>query len=531
MKLVHILLILFIILSNSPTLLAQTELIEVWEPQAAGRFYPDNETILKDQINSFFKTVPAPAPNGRPVAIISPHAGYQYSGQVAAYGYNAIKGIDYSRVIVLSPSHFRNGKRFRGVSILKTKGFKTPLGIIPVDQDACNQLLDNSKNMPANSSRKGIPLFGTYEGAYLGEHSLETQLPFLQMSLNAFQLVPIMVGLLIEDDFDRIADAIRPLIDEKTLLVISSDFTHFGEGYGYTPFKKDIEKNIAAMDYGAFEKIRNKDFEGLKKYRKETGINACGIMPIQLLLKLLPDTVSGEVLKYDTSGHQSHNFSYSVSYASIIFTKPAGTKSGRILPEKEILETRQISLTKEEKSLLLSLARNTLETYAKTGIPPKPNQINSQLTPNLKEKCGVFVTLKKHGRLRGCIGYLLPRAPLFQEVIENTINSSFCDRRFNPIEANEVSDITIEISVLSFPKRIIKPDDFDVGKEGILIRKGHSSAVFLPQVAIEQGWDRAETLSHLCQKAGLLRDTWKGTDMEFYTFTADVFHESPKSRI
>lgn len=525
MKTPHLLFILLIAISTTSVLLAQTAPQEVWDPQVAGRFYPENEIALKDQINTFLNNIPKQPLKGRPIALISPHAGYQYSGQVAAYGYNAIKDTRFTRVIILSPTHFKSGRRFRGASILNAKNFKTPLGLIPVDQEACNQLL----NPLTSSNDKKTTLWGSFEGAYQGEHSLETQLPFLQMSLNTFKLIPIMIGILIEDDFDRIADALRPLINDQTLLVVSSDFTHYGEGFGYVPFKKDIEKNITALDNGAFEQIRNKDFEGLKKYRKATGINTCGIMPIELLLKLLPDNVSCEILNYDTSGHQSKDFSFSVSYASIIFTKPLETKSGLHTPKEETLNTEQSFLTTEEKETLLSLARNTLATYTKTGHPPKLEPLFVKLTPRLKEKYGVFVTLKKCGELRGCIGHTIPSTSLFQGVVENTVNSSSRDWRFSPVVPKEVSDIIIEISVLSKPKKISRPDDFTVGKEGVIIRKGHASALFLPQVAKEQGWDRAETFCHLCQKAGLSRNAWKEDDMEFYVFTADVFHEGNKS--
>lgn len=529
MKISHSLTFLLLVTLTSSALFAsQTEPQEVWKPQVAGRFYPGNETALKDQINAFFSNVPKQTLKGKPLAIISPHAGYQYSGQVAAYGYSALKDYEFTRVIILSPSHFRSSKRFRGASILNVKNFSTPLGLIPVDQDACKQLLDTPKDLPSNASHKTSPLFGTYEGAYQGEHSLETQLPFLQISLKTFTLVPIMVGLLLDDDFDRIAHAIRPLLDDKTLLVVSSDFTHYGEAYNYVPFRKDIEKNIKALDYGAFEKICTKDFEGLKTYKKETGINACGIMPIELLIKLLPDNTVGEILNYDTSGRQSNNFSFSVSYASIMFTKPSEAKSGLYVPTEETLDTHQSFLTKDEKICLLSLARNTLETYTKTGFSVKPNQGKYELTPRLREKYGVFVTLKKYGELRGCIGHIIPRTSLAQGVIENTINSSSHDSRFNPVNAEEICDIIIEISVLSQPKKIQRPDEFLVGKEGVIIRKGPASAVFLPQVAREQGWDRAETLCHLCQKAGLSRDAWKDDSMEFYVFTADVFREGEK---
>ncbi|HHT9111974.1 MAG: AmmeMemoRadiSam system protein B [Planctomycetes bacterium] len=521
---------LFVALLTPSLLFAETETSQVWEPQVAGRFYPGNETVLKEQIDTFLKKIPKQSLKGKPVAIISPHAGYQYSGQVAAYGYSAIKDAGFNRVVILAPSHFMSGKRFRGVSILPVKNFKTPLGVIPVDEDACNQLLNSSKESKPETSLQATKLFGTYEGAYKGEHSLETQLPFLQMALGTFKLVPVIVGVLIDNDYDQVANAIRPLMDDKTLVVVSSDFTHYGEGYGYVPFRKDIEKNVRSLDYGAFDKILSKDFDGLRIYRKETGINACGIIPIALLLKLLPSEAQGEILNYDTSGHQSNDFSFSVSYASVLFTKPLETKSGHYIPKTETPDNNQsFCLTNKEKSLLLSLARSTLEAYTKTGAPPKFDQTEYALPPRLKEKYGVFVTLKKHGELRGCIGYIVPRSPLSHAVIENTINSSANDWRFTPVDAKEVQDITIEISVLSQMKKINGPDEFIVGKEGIVIRKGPASAVFLPQVATEQGWDRAETLCQLCRKAGLSPDAWKDDEMEFFVFTANVFHEGEKT--
>ncbi|MBI2469900.1 MAG: AmmeMemoRadiSam system protein B [Planctomycetes bacterium] len=530
MKSLFSLITLAIAILTPSILLAETEQQQVWEPQVAGRFYPGNETALKDQINTFLKNIPKQQLKGRPVAIISPHAGYQYSGQVAAYGYNAIRDFGFTRVVILAPSHFMGGKRFRGISILNVKNLKTPLGVIPVDEDACNQLRNASKESKPDASRQTINLFGSYEGAFKGEHSLETQLPFLQASLGTFKVVPIMVGILTDNDYDQVADAIRPLVDDKTLVVVSSDFTHYGEGYGYVPFKKDIEKNIHTLDYGAFDRILSKDFEGLRMYRKQTGINACGIIPIALLLKLVPNEAQGEILNYDTSGHQSNDFSFSVSYASFLFTKPLETKSGHYLPKAETLDDNSsFCLTSKEKALLLSLARSTLETYTKTGTPPNLDQTDYALSNRLKEKYGVFVTLKKHGELRGCIGHIIPRTSLSQAVIENTINSSANDWRFSPVGATEIPDITIEISVLSQMKKINGPDEFIVGKEGIVIRKGQASAVFLPQVANEQGWDRTETLCQLCRKAGLSPDAWKDDNMEFYVFTADVFHEGEKT--
>lgn len=520
---------IFTFVSSLSLLFAGTEQSQTWEPQVAGRFYPGNDAALKDQINGFLKNVPALKPQGRPLAIISPHAGYVYSGQVAAYGYSAIKDAGFRRVIVLAPSH--SGRRYRGASVLKVKNFKTPLGLIPIDQDACNHLLNTTFEPKSKNTRNNNPmrLFGLYEGAYKGEHSLETQLPFLQMTLGDFKLVPVMVGILINDDFDKVADAIRPLLDDKTLLVISSDFTHYGDAYRYVPFRENVEENIKNLDYGAFERILNKDFEGLRDYRKQTGINACGILPISILLKLLPDSARGQILNYDTSGHQTNNFVYSVSYASILFTRGAEIKSGSYRPhERSQTDEHILHFSEREKNILLSLARNTLETYTNTGASP---EIDFQLftkTPRLLERYGVFVTLKKNGQLRGCIGYILPKTPLYRAVVENTINSSANDNRFMPVNRDEINDIDIEISVLSQPRKINGPQEFMVGKEGIVIRKGYANAVFLPHVATEQGWDKTETLQHLCRKAGLPPNAWKDNDMEFFVFTADVFHEAKK---
>ncbi|MBM4054764.1 MAG: AmmeMemoRadiSam system protein B [Planctomycetes bacterium] len=514
---------------SSLSLFAETEQSQSWEPQVAGRFYPGNETALKDQINGFLKNVPVLKPEGRPIAIITPHAGYVYSGQVAAYGYSVIKDNGFKRVIALAPSH--SGRRYRGVSVLKAKSFKTPLGEIPVDQETCDRLLSTTFEPESKNTRNTSPLtlFGAYEGAYRGEHSLETQLPFLQMTLEDFQLVPLMVGVLINDDLEKIAETIRPLLDDRTLLVVSSDFTHYGDAYQYVPFREKVEENIKNLDYGAFEKILNKDFNGLRDYRKQTGINACGILPISILLKLLPDNAKGHILNYDTSGHQTNNFVYSVSYASILFTKNTEIKSGEYRPQQNS-QTDELALnfSEKEKNILLSLARNTLETYTNTGASPKIDILLFTQTPRLLEKYGVFVTLKKQGQLRGCIGYILPKKPLYQAVVENTINSSANDNRFIPVNREEINDIDIEISVLSQPKKITGPDEFIVGKEGIVIRKGYANAVFLPHVATEQGWDKTATLQHLCRKAGLPVDAWQDNDMEFFVFTADVFHEVKK---
>jgi MEMO1 family protein len=473
------------------------------EPAVAGRFYAGAEAKLKKQVNNLLNNTLTESLPGKPVALISPHAGYQYSGIVAAYGYNAIKDYDYKRVIVIAPSHYA---RYTGASILDVDYYKTPLGLIKLDIGVCNNLINNP------------PLIGTLKKAHAREHSIETQLPFLQTVLKDFELVPILIGRLNNESFNFLADKIKPMIDEDTLVVASSDFTHYGPNYGYMPkFKEgDIESNIKKLDYGAFERILALDFDGFLRYKSATGITACGFMPVALLLKLLPDDVQGKILRYDTSGNQMGDFNNSVSYASIMFTR--GKKSSELIDENP-------SLNNIEQATLLRVARETLETYIKEKQLPDVNNGKYAFTPKLKEKKGVFVTINKNGSLRGCIGHILPREPLFKAVMENTVSSSTNDMRFTPVSEDELSDLEIDISVLSPIKKISGPEKFIPGKHGIIIRMLGSGAVFLPQVATEQGWDREETLCQLCRKAGLPAYAWKDNDMEFFIFTAEVFCE------
>ena len=475
----------------------------VREPAVAGRFYPDAKAELSKKINNYLDKALIESLPGKPVAIISPHAGYQYSGAVAAYGFKAIKDYKYKRVIILAPSHY---SRYRGASILDVDAYKTPLGLVNLNSGICNNLVNNP------------PFIGTFKNAHKREHSLEVQLPFLQTVLgDDFELIPVLISRLNSEEVDFIADKLRPLIDENTLIVVSSDFTHYGHGYDYVPFKKDVEANIRKLDHGAIERILALDLDGFFRYKGATGITACGFMPISVMMKILPSNVQGKVLNYDTSGNILDDFNTSVSYASIVFTRD-------IEPPDIIGDSN--GLNSDEKLTLLEVARKTLESSVKEGKRPDLNSGEYTLSQTLKNKRGVFVTLNKNGNLRGCIGHIQPREQLFDAVIDNTINSSMNDGRFRPVSEDELPDIEIDISVLSPIKKISGAEKFITGKHGIIICLGGMRAVFLPQVATEQGWDREETLAQLCNKAGLPSYAWKDDEMEFFVFTAEVFHEN-----
>lgn len=310
-RLLSVLFIVFVFISAT----FAKEGVVVRRSAAAGKFYDDNPDALRGQIESFLKVKPDIKIEKKPLALISPHSGYIYSGLVAAHGYSIVKNYDYKRVIILAPSHY--GKRFRGVSIVRFTHYETPLGLVEVDRKICDKLL-NSKHITFEDDQ---PLFGTVPNAHILEHSIETQLPFLQMILKDFKIVPLLIGYLKDDDYDKIAKAIRPYIDENTLIVTSSDFLHYGDKFSYVPFRKNIEENIKKYDQAAFRAITAVDLDSLSDFKQQTNANICGFISIVLLLKTLPKDSTGYLVNYDTSGRQTGDFTYSVSYASIIFTQ------------------------------------------------------------------------------------------------------------------------------------------------------------------------------------------------------------------
>jgi AmmeMemoRadiSam system protein B len=272
----------------------------------AGAWYPGEKKQLANQIEDYFAKAKTHTLQGRVCAIISPHAGMQWSGQAAAYGYKLLKGKKLKRVMVLGPSHYSG---FRGIATSEEEFYETPLGKIKVDRAVSDALFKN-------------PLFQGPRTAEMQEHSLEMQLPFLQAAVGDFLLVPLVVGELSINDYAEAARVLSPYLDADTIVVASSDFTHYGSRFGYLPFKENPGTNLKKLDDGAIQKIIAKDFKGFLNYVDETGATICGTRPIGILLKMLPTKAQGTLLDYYTSGDLTGDFSSSVSYASIAFTIP-----------------------------------------------------------------------------------------------------------------------------------------------------------------------------------------------------------------
>ena len=459
----------------------------------AGSWYPGTEKELAAEVDRYLsEATVVGGPNlPRPVALIVPHAGYQFSGAVAGYAYKAIQELSYDRVVLLGPSH---RFPFQGVSIDDVDAYTNPLGSVPLDVETCKKLREH-------------PLFHSVPEASGAEHSLEIQIPFLQRALGQFKLIPIVVGDLGARDYKDLAEVLKPLADEKTLFVASSDFTHYGANFGYVPFRDDVQKRLAILDKSAVNPIIHLDVHGFSRMLNQTQATICGRNPIKIMLLCLPADCEGCLVKYDTSGRMLRDNTNSVSYCSIVF--------------------RRFSeyLNAEEQATLLSFARQTIAaTLAKKDLPVIPPE---KLTDRLKKNQAVFVTIhvKSPHQLRGCIGSVQPTRPLYQDVQDNAISSSTRDPRFRPMSSDELDKVEIEISALSEMKRVNSYKEIVLGTHGITLRKGMARALYLPQVAWEAGWEIEETLSQLAQKAGLSSDAWKeGTTFE--VFTAQVFGEA-----
>ena len=471
----------------------------------AGAWYPGEGEPLAALVDGFLDGA-SPLPEGHPIALIAPHAGLRYSGAVAGHVYAALRGRTYRRVFVIGPSH---RGAFHGLRLPDHDAWETPLGRVPVDRETVALLLTH-------------PLFGRDEETHAQEHSVELQLPFLQRALEGtrWTLVPMLAGRMSPDEATEAAARLRGVLAPGDLLVASSDFTHWGRGYGYqgppgAPFGSDeAPERLTALLEAAWAAIRSGEPARFWDHLQDTGDTICGFLPIALLLGAMPQGTQPSLRATDTSGAITGDWSRSVSYLAAQF-------SG-LWPYSGVGMAPALALSDDEKAALLRLARGTLEAWVREQRRPNPGDLGVTLTPRLRADSGVFVTLKQDGRLRGCIGTIPPLQALYQGVLDHAVNASTRDRRFPPVTPAELDGLELEISVLTPPVPVDGPWEVILGKHGVWVEKDGRSAVYLPQVAPEQGWTLPETLDHLSRKAGLPDDAWK-EGMSFKVMEAIVF--------
>jgi len=467
---------------------------EIREPVVAGAFYPDKPEVLSRDVKKYLENAKKEKIGGNVVALISPHAGYMYSGQVAAYAYQLVEGKVFDFVVVVGPSH---RALFKGASIYDRGGYRTPLGVVPVDVELSKKMMEKRKEI------QFLP------EAHFQEHSLEVQIPFLQVILKSFKLVPIVMEPYWNwEACQYLGSAIAETVKGKNVLLIaSSDLSHF---HSYDEAVK--------LDKIVLNHIERFDPEGLNRDLKSGRCEACGggpMLSIMLAARALGAN-QGKVLKYLNSGDVAGDRSRVVGYAAGVFYKKVGGKE-KMKEERKV--GMDLGLNEEEKKTLHQIAKTVIENKARGKTVPD-FKVES---PVLKENRGAFVTIHKRGQLRGCIGYIEGHGPLHKTIEEMAEAAAFRDPRFTPVKEKELPELELEISVLTPLKKIKDVNEIQVGKHGIYIKKGWYSGLLLPQVATEYGWDRQTFLEHTCQKAGLPSSTWKEKDTEIYIFSADIF--------
>ncbi|MFA5058588.1 MAG: AmmeMemoRadiSam system protein B [Opitutaceae bacterium] len=476
---------------------------KVREPAVAGLFYPKDPAELVRVIDADLaaaKTEPLP---GELKALICPHAGYPYSGPVAAAAYKLLLGRSYDTVVVMGPSHYAN---LRAASVTDAKVYRTPLGGVPVSAQAARlarlppfALEPRCAVQRPDWWRQSSRVAPAADTADTWEHSVEVEVPFLQRTLHHFQLVPVVCG---EIDEQQAARALQQILDDRTLLVASSDLSHY---YSYATARGLDERTVDA--------ICCLDPAGVGDE------GACGHTPIRILLhlarqqgwkaRLLDCRNSG-----DTTGDKSRGV---VGYAAVAFyAPPAATAAPAIY-------------TAAERRLLLELARRTVREVTATGKLPEVSAAG--LTPKLTEAKGCFVTLTRRGDLRGCIGHIVAQRPLWQAVVENARNAAIRDPRFPPVSASEADELEIEISVLTEPHPLAfsSPEDLlrrlQPHRDGVVLQIGRRGATYLPQVW-EQLPDKVEFLNSLAEKAGCAPAAWRQPGVSVLTYQVESFKES-----
>jgi MEMO1 family protein len=482
--------------TNPNEIMKSTDTLQNRQPAVAGSFYPSDPVELRRMLQQFFAKAPAQDTNREVLAIISPHAGYVFSGQVAAAAFNQVNPAKkYKTIFVIGSSH-RNS--FPGASVYSIGNYITPLGTVNTDFETAQKLVDGNKVL-------------AFAPAYhQSEHSIEVQIPFLQYFLKTdFKIVPILLGTQDAETCKQIAKALKPYFNPENLFVISTDFSHYPDYKDAITTDKQIADAIVTNNPDQFLYA----VEGCTKKNIDNLVTGCCSWPSVITLMYLTDEIPG------------------ISYKQVLYKNSGDSDYGekdRVVGYFALSITKQkqndFELADSDKKELLRIARTAIRTYLQENQIPEVDA--ESLPKSLRTEAGAFVTLKQSGKLRGCIGHFEADKPLYRIVQQMAIASATQDYRFSNVTLPELKTIDIEISVLTPMQKITNVNVIRLGTDGIYIKKGYQSGTFLPQVATETGWDLKEFLGHCARdKAGIGWDGWKEKDAEIFVYQAFVFGE------
>jgi AmmeMemoRadiSam system protein B/AmmeMemoRadiSam system protein A len=471
-------------------------------PFVAGSFYPDKENDLKDFLSEKIKKAQLYTKNiekNKIKAVIVPHAGYIYSGQIAAISYSAISK-DTERFIIITPSH---RVPINGAATIK-EDFITPLGKIETDKEFIDELLKDK-------------IFEEKKDSFYNEHSLEVQLPFIQYLFKKAIIVPILVNTEDIPKLIKISEKIFDVINQKkkkTIIIISSDFSHYPENEVSLISDKTMIEAIKTLDEN-YIYLTSKVL--LSKGVLNLDTTACGLSAIIVgtHLSKLMGAKSFTLIKNSNSYLETGNEklkSNVVGYVSAIFSEEENKKD-------------KYTLKEEDKKILLKRARDSIkENLLGRGNLVFSHSLNQNPYFNLPKAVFVTLTTKDKGYLRGCMGTTQPQMSLYDAVAYFAQVAATEDPRFKPLQLNELENIKIEISILSNLKKVNDYKDIKKGDGVVLITK-QGSGLFLPQVW-KQLPNKEDFLSELCyEKAGVDKDCWKRSETQFYIFSVESFEE------
>ncbi len=459
-------------------------------------------------------------------AIVVPHAGHHYSGLCAAVGYAALQQKkNLKRIILLAPNHHVH---FEGVGLPSYQEYQTCLGSIFVDTQACTLLKESEfcKEQP---------------DAHEKEHALEIQFPFLQIIAPDVKVVPLLVGELTADSIPRIKTVLKKIIDEQTIIIISSDFVHYGPDYTYQPFNTSLHENLVALDGIVLQTLASYSLLELQTMFNKTHATVCGRNPLALLTTLCEDQaqkLEASLGCYYLSGHADALSKTDNNYFNIVTTSLNDDQLKNSVSYATLLYTKKQDSfiqkpTTFEAMLLCKHARQSLEHCFNTKKQLAPLQLS---TPFFNQSNGAFVTLQtKQGNLRGCIGNILSNRPLHETIQKMALAAALQDQRFKPLKEEELDTIIIEISLLSKPQKIKSVDEIILGKHGVILTWADAkqnitrNAVFLPEVAIENNWSVTKMLEQLSIKAGCAPDAWQKSSFEVF-YSIKIIEEEEKGR-
>ncbi|MEW5796564.1 MAG: AmmeMemoRadiSam system protein B [Candidatus Zixiibacteriota bacterium] len=484
----------------------EKKLMDVRKPAVAGQFYPGEAGALVKTIAGFFSTAKKASLSGRPLALIAPHAGYPYSGKVAATAYKLLEGEAYDTVVIVSPSHM---VFFKGSSVYVGDGYETPLGTVETDKELAQRIASIHPLVYASAQ-------GHATGATRGEHSLEVHLPFLQVALGRFKMVGIVMGEQEEESIKALGEVLASALKERNcLMVASTDLSHFHS-----------QKEANQLDGAVRKAIEAYDPDKLMRVLARGDGEACGGGPVAAVMTAAKRLGSRELkfLEYATSGETTGDFSEVVGYLSAVMVM--GEKAQDVIADKQrVAAVMGAMAAKRPDARLTDDAKVELRRTAREAIAARLDGREYAPEPNeaLEQKRGAFVTLGIDGRMRGHGGHVGAREPLYELIPKIALAAAFEDPTAEPLTSDEFARVEIEIAVLTPLERVKDFSEIKIGRDGLMVRLDMHSGLFMPQAAVENGWTVREFLEQTCLKASLPRESYKDKFAEVYRFSAEVF--------